>query len=221
MRRPDSCPVDSPDPSLQLTGGRGDRLGELGADGVGVLGHVAPSRVSAQQRRGYRWPVAQKRTDVEGTARARGESTDEVLDRNLNELLQETRVATAGVQFLFAFLLTLPFTQRFGQLTAFHHDLYTVALMSTACAAIVLIAPVSFHRVLFRQHEKQAVVAFTDRALLVGLVLLLLSIASGVLLVLDVVLGRGPAVVGCAVVAALGTGVWFAVPGWRRARSDG
>ena len=58
--------------------------------------------------------MARKRTDVEGSARARGESPDEVLDRNVDELLQETRVATAGVQFLFAFLLTLPFTQRFG-----------------------------------------------------------------------------------------------------------
>jgi hypothetical protein len=164
--------------------------------------------------------VARKRTDVEGSARERGESPDEVLDRNVGELLQETRVATAGVQFLFAFLLTLPFTQRFTQLTSFHRDLYTVALMSTACAAIVLIAPVSFHRVLFRQHEKQAVVTFADRALLVGLVLLLVGIASAVLLILDVVLGRGPAVLGCGLVVALGAGVWFALPGWRRARSD-
>jgi hypothetical protein len=157
---------------------------------------------------------------VVGSARERGESPDEVLDRNVGELLQETRVATAGVQFLFAFLLTLPFTQRFTQLTSFHRDLYTVALMSTACAAIVLIAPVSFHRVLFRQHEKQAVVTFADRALLVGLVLLLVGIASAVLLILDVVLGRGQAVIGCALVTALGAGVWFALPGWRRARSD-
>jgi hypothetical protein len=156
-----------------------------------------------------------------GSARERGESPDEVLDRNVGELLQETRVATAGVQFLFAFLLTLPFTQRFTQLTSFHRDVYTVALMSTACAAIVLIAPVSFHRVLFRQHEKQAVVTFADRALLVGLVLLLVGIASAVLLVLDVVLGRGAAVVGCALVAALGAGLWFALPGRRRARSQG
>jgi hypothetical protein len=165
--------------------------------------------------------VGRKRTDVDGAALARGESPDEVLDRNLGELLQEARVATAGVQFLFAFLLTLPFTQRFGELTEFHHDLYTVALMSTACAAIVLIAPVSFHRVLFRQHEKQAIVTFTDRAVLVGLVLLLLGMASAVLLVLDVVLGRGPAVVGSAFVAGLGASVWFAMPGWRRARSEG
>jgi hypothetical protein len=164
--------------------------------------------------------VARKRTDVEDSARQRGEDPSETLDRNVGELLQETRVATAGVQFLFAFLLTLPFTQRFGQLTGFQRDLYPVTLLSTSCAAIVLIAPVAFHRVLFRQHEKQAVVTFADRALLVGLVLLLVGIASAVLLVLDVVLGRGWAVAGCALVTLLALYLWFALPARRRARSD-
>jgi hypothetical protein len=163
--------------------------------------------------------VARKRTDVRGSARQRGEQPKEVLDRNVDELLQETRVATAGVQFLFAFLLTLPFTQRFGSLTTFQEDLYTATLLSTACAAVVLIAPVPFHRVLFRQHEKAAVVTFADRALLAGLVLLLIGISSAVLLVLDVVLGRGPAVAGCAGVTVLALVTWFAVPGWLRSRS--
>jgi hypothetical protein len=168
----------------------------------------------------YRSCVARKRTDVEASARRRGEDPQDTLDRNVGELLQETRVATAGVQFLFAFLLTLPFTQRFGSLTGFQRDLYPVTLLSTACAAVVLLAPVSFHRVLFRQHEKQAVVTFADRALMAGLVLLLIGISSAVLLVLDVVLGRDPAVVGCAVVTLLAVGLWFALPGWQRARAD-
>jgi hypothetical protein len=175
--------------------------------------------VSARSVR-YRTAVGRKRTDVRGSARQRGERPEEVLDRNVAELLQETRVATAGVQFLFAFLLTLPFTQRFDSLTGFHRDVYTVTLLSTACAAVVLIAPVPFHRVLFRQHEKQAVVTFADSALLVGLVLLLIGISSAVLLVLDVVLGRGPAVAGCAAVTVLALTIWFAVPGWRRSRSE-
>jgi small-conductance mechanosensitive channel len=165
--------------------------------------------------------VARKRTDVEQSARERGEDPQETLDRNVDELLQETRVATAGVQFLFAFLLTLPFTQRFGSLTDFQRDVYTLTLLSTASAAVVLIAPVSFHRVLFRQREKQAVVTFADRALLLGLVLLLVGISSAVLLVLDVVLGRTAAVLGCAGITALGVGLWFALPLLRRARSAG
>jgi Family of unknown function (DUF6328) len=167
----------------------------------------------------YRSPVARKRTDVEDSARRRGESPQETLDRNVDELLQETRVATAGVQFLFAFLLTLPFTQRFGDLTDFQRDLYPVTLISATCAAIVFIAPVAYHRVLFRQQEKQAVVTFADRALLVGLVLLLIGIASAVLLVLDVVLGRGWAVAGCTLVTLLAVVLWFALPARRRARS--
>jgi len=168
----------------------------------------------------YRSCVARKRTDVEASAHRRGESLDQTLDRNVDELLQETRVATAGVQFLFAFLLTLPFTQRFGSLTGFQRTLYPVTLLSTTCAAVVLLAPVSFHRVLFRQHERQTVVTFADRALLGGLVLLLIGISSAVLLVLDVVVGRVPAVVGCAVVTLLAVGLWFGLPGWHRARSS-
>ena len=164
--------------------------------------------------------MVRKRTDVAQSARERGEDPEETLDRNVDELLQETRVATAGVQFLFAFLLTLPFTQRFGDLTEFQRDLYPVTLLSTTCAAVVLIAPVSFHRVLFRQREKQAVVTFADRALLGGLVLLLVGISSAVLLVLDVVLGRTAAVIGCAGVTLLALALWFALPGLRRARSD-
>ena len=151
-------------------------------------------------------------------APGRHETDTQRLDRNFNELLQELRVSQTGVQILFAFLLTLPFTQRFGSLSDFQRDLYPLTLLSTTTAAIVLIAPVSFHRVLFRQHEKQAVVTFADRALLVGLVLLLIGIASAVLLVLDVVLGRGWAVAGCALVTVLGGGLWFALPLVRRAR---
>ena len=163
--------------------------------------------------------MGRKRSDASGSAQDRGESTDEVLDRNVGELLQETRVATAGVQFLFAFELSLPFTQRFAQLRTFGTTVYTVTLLSTALAALVLIAPVAFHRVLFRQHEKDAVVAFADRCLLAGLALLLIGIASAVLLVLDVVLGRTQAVSGCAAVGAAGLLIWFLLPAGHRLRS--
>jgi uncharacterized protein DUF6328 len=168
----------------------------------------------------YRAVVTGKRTAARSSRPDGDLSQSHDLDRSVSELLQETRVATAGVQFLFAFLLTLPFTQRFGSLSRFDITVYTVTLLSTACAALVLIAPVPFHRVLFRQHEKDAVVTFADHVLLAGLVLLLIAIAGAVLLVLDVVLGRGPAVAGSAVVAVLGAVVWFAVPGRHRARSQ-
>jgi hypothetical protein len=163
--------------------------------------------------------MGQRRSDVRRSAADRGEQPEKVLDRNVNDLLQEIRVATAGVQFLFAFLLTLPFTQRFTDLGTVDTTVYTVTLLSTAIAALVLIAPVAFHRVLFRQHEKDVVVAFADRALLIGLVLLLVGIGSAVLLVLDVVLGRGPAVAGCALIMVIGLGTWFLLPWRHRART--
>lgn len=162
-----------------------------------------------------------KRTDVAGAAVARGQTPEEVLDRNLAELLQETRVAITGVQILFAFLLTLPFSARFDELRSFGTTVYAVTLLSTATAMLVLIAPVSFHRTLFRQRRKQELVAFADSALLVGLALLLLGIAAAVLLVLDVVLGRWPALACCAVVVALGVVAWYVVPlRYRRPRDD-
>jgi hypothetical protein len=156
--------------------------------------------------------VVRKRTDVAGAAVARGQTPEEVLDRNLAELLQEMRVAITGVQILFAFLLTLPFSARFGDLGAFGTTVYTVTLLSTATAMLVLIAPVSFHRTLFRQRRKQELVAFADGALLVGLALLLLGIAAAVLLVLDVVLGRWPALACCAFVVVLGLVAWYVLP---------
>jgi hypothetical protein len=149
---------------------------------------------------------------VAGAAQLRGQTQEEVLDRNLAELLQEVRVVITGVQVLFAFLLTLAFTTRFGEQGPFGTTVYTITLLSTASATLLLIAPVSFHRTLFRRRRKAELVAFADRALLVGLGLLFLGIVSAVLLVLDVVLGRWPAVVGCAFVVGVGAVSWYVLP---------
>jgi hypothetical protein len=149
---------------------------------------------------------------VEQAAVLRGQTREQVLDRNLAELLQEMRVAITGVQILFAFLLTLAFTSRFEEQGAFATTVYTITLLSTATATLVLIAPVSFHRTLFRQGRKAELVAFADLALLIGLGLLFLGIASAVLLVLDVVLGRWPAVVGCGFVVLVGVVAWYVLP---------
>ena len=155
------------------------------------------------------------------TALARGQTAEEVLDRNLAELLQEMRVAITGVQILFAFLLTLPFSARFEELGAFGTTVYAVTLLSTASATPVLIAPVSFHRMVFRRRQKAALVAIADRLLIVGLALLLLGTAAAVLLVLDVVLGRWPALACCAFVVVLGLVAWYVVPLHHRRSRDG
>ena len=44
----------------------------------------------------------------------RDETESERIDRNLQEMIGELRVALPGVQVLFAFLLVVPFNQRFA-----------------------------------------------------------------------------------------------------------
>jgi hypothetical protein len=150
------------------------------------------------------------------TAAQRGETLDQVLDRNLAELLQELRVTITGVQVLFAFQLGLAFTARFGDLDAIDRAVYTVALLASALATLVLIAPVSFHRLLFRRRQKAALVAYGGRLLLTGLGLLVLAITASVALVLDVVLGAVAGVVGGLGTAAVGVVTWFVLPLLRR-----
>ena len=146
------------------------------------------------------------------SAESRGETVDQVLDRNVAELLQELRVAFTGVQILFAFLLTLAFTQRFQELDDFDLAVYVTALMCTALATMVLIAPVSFHRLVFRRRQKAALVVVADRLLLVGLALLIPAICSSVLLILNVAIGWWPAVAGASLTAAVALLTWYALP---------
>src|SRR5690349_7650604 len=96
----------------------------------------------------------------------RGESEAERLDRNLSELLQELRVALPGVQVLFAFLLTVPFSAGLVRMSQFERVLYLVVLLCTALATFVLLAPAPYHRFLFRQGRKEEVVRFANRAIL-------------------------------------------------------
>jgi Family of unknown function (DUF6328) len=145
-------------------------------------------------------------------AESRGESLDALLDRNVAELLQELRVAFTGVQILFAFLLGLAFTQRFASLDTFQLAAYLVTLLATALATILLIAPVSFHRIIFRRRQKAALVVVADKALIAGLALLALAITSAVLLVLDVVVGTAWAIVGASLTALMGVLTWYALP---------
>jgi hypothetical protein len=151
-------------------------------------------------------------SSAQRAANSRGETLEQLLDRNLAELLQELRVAFTGVQILFAFLLSMAFTQRFTELDGFDIAVYVVALLSTALATMVLIAPVSFHRIVFRRRQKAALVVVADRLLMVGLALLIPAICSSVLLILDVVLGRWQAIVGCTVTVLVGLLTWYALP---------
>src|SRR5213080_1326027 len=106
----------------------------------------------------------------------RDETELERWDRNFNELLQELRVAQTGVQILFAFLLTLPFTQRFEKVGAEDRAVYLGTLLATALATACLIAPVSQHRILFRRHRKPEIVDTASRLAETGLAFLLVAV---------------------------------------------
>src|SRR5690349_19971277 len=125
----------------------------------------------------------------------RDETVTERADRNFSELLQELRVAQTGVQILFAFLLTLPFTQRFEHISNDKVAVYLTTLSCTALATVFLIAPVSHHRVVFARRRKPQLVRDSGRMAKIGLVFLWLSIVGAMFLIFDVVVGTVVAVV--------------------------
>lgn len=146
------------------------------------------------------------------------ETPAERADRNLDELLQELRVAQTGVQILFAFLLTLPLQSRFPTLDDWEIAMFVAALLLAACATVCMIAPVAYHRALFRRRLKDQVVIAANRFAVAGLGFLALAIVCAVDLVLDLVLGRTPALAVAAVLALLLLGAWVALPLANRAR---
>jgi hypothetical protein len=154
----------------------------------------------------------------EWNAAARGETPLQRVDRAYGEILQEIRVAQTGVQILFAFLLTLAFTARFPQVTQFERYVYVTTLMLCAAATALLIAPAAFHRVVYRRRLKHHLVHIANRLALSGLVLLLLAMISALLLILDVVIGLGPAVLLAFGGLAWFATWWFVLPVWSRIR---
>ena len=146
----------------------------------------------------------------------RNESHLERCDRNLGELLQEVRVAQTGVQILFAFLLGLAFTSRFGQATELQRVDYFVTLISSGFAAMLLIAPTSQHRLLFRRGDKEHLVAVANRLVIAGLASVAISLIGAVLLVSDLLFGTAVAVGTSAVAAGCCVITWYGMPLARR-----
>ena len=151
--------------------------------------------------------------DQFGTAdRDRDETEAERIDRNVAELLQELRVAAIGVQVLFGFLFALPFSNVFAGLDPEQHRLYVADLLLAALATALLTAPVAYHRIVFRRHQKHDLLRFANAVALAGLACVALAISAAVLLVVSVVYDG---LVG-AVIAALVAGtyflLWYVVP---------
>ncbi len=147
----------------------------------------------------------------EWNQQVRGETTVQQFDRNYVELLQEVRVAQTGVQILFAFLLGLAFTQRFDALDAGQRTVYVVALTLSAVAAGVLLAPVMYHRVVFRRRLKHHVVETAHRLAITGLILVLLAMVGSVQLAVSLILGVGASLLAAAVGLGLAF-LWFGLP---------
>ena len=133
------------------------------------------------------------------------------VDRNFLELLQELRVAQTGVQILFAFLLGLAFTPRFAALSDWQHGIYLGTLVCSALSAAMLIAPVGYHRMVFRRRLKYRLVETGHRYAVAGLVLLLLALVGGVDLAASTLIGAWAALL-AAVLAGLFVTLWFLLP---------
>ena len=148
----------------------------------------------------------------------RGESDLERADRNWDELLGELRVTQTGVAVLFSLLLTVPFSARFADVTAFQRQVYLAALLLSACSSVALIAPVAYHRVLFAHRQKRQVVVFSNRLALTGLALLCLALSAVMLLFAELLMPLLPALllsVGFGLATAF---LWF-VPALLRRRA--
>jgi hypothetical protein len=147
-----------------------------------------------------------------------GESEEARLNRNFEDLLQELRVSQNGTQILFAFLLTVPFSNGFAKATQFEIDFYFAALLLAALSAAMLIAPAVMHRVLFRQQVKAELVVNASRVALGGQTLLVFAVGASVFLVGDYLYGHTLATI-IALVVVLWTALWFfALPLWMRIR---
>jgi presenilin-like A22 family membrane protease len=148
----------------------------------------------------------------------RDETDTERLDRNLIELLQEVRVVQTGVQVLFAFLLTVPFSSRFDEITGFQRAAYFTALVGATAASVLLIAPTALHRILFRMGQKDYMVDMSNRLALGGLVSTAVAMVAVMLLVADVMFGMGIGLAIALLTALAFAAVWFVIPMRRRRR---
>jgi hypothetical protein len=155
-----------------------------------------------------------------GTNHAMGEeSKDERINRELIELLNELRVALPGVQVLFAFLLIVPFSNGWKDVSDLQKDVYFATFLCTAIATALLIAPSAHHRLEFRRGDKEHLLIVSNRLAIAGTVFLALAIAGSVFVVTDVLFEKWSAALVAALSAALFGWFWYAMPLLRRATS--
>ncbi len=152
---------------------------------------------------------------------AQEESEKERTQRQLVELLQELRVVITGVQVLFAFLLTIPFTQRFGRVDEFQETVFFVTLLLTAASSCLLMGPSAYHRMRFHQRDRTHIIEVSHRFAIAGLATLALAMTGAVLLVTDFIYASKALVgVTAGATAVLFAMLWYVVPLARRFQDD-
>ncbi|MGH3030991.1 MAG: DUF6328 family protein [Gaiellaceae bacterium] len=140
------------------------------------------------------------------------------LDQEWGELVEEHRLAMPGIQVLFAFLLILPFQNRFEQLTQNQVYVYFSALVCAAIAIVLLISPTAVHRIRWRQQDKEALLHLATRTAIAATVFIAASMTASVYLITDFLFGASVTVTVTAVLAAAFAGFWYVLPLVRRAR---
>lgn len=159
-------------------------------------------------------------TEVAPAEKPRREASYERADRNLSELLQELRVALPGIQVVFGFLLTVPFTERFEALTPSQEKLYFATLLCTALTTALFVAPSANHRMLFHKRDKEYIVRVANRLTIAGLASMAVSMCGAILLISDLVFDAlVPAVTTCGA-AIVFAWLWFVRPIRRRHRLE-
>jgi uncharacterized protein DUF6328 len=148
------------------------------------------------------------------------ETKEEKLNRELIELLNELRVALPGVQILFAFLLTVPFTQQFARATDLQRDVYFFTFLCAAASTALLIAPSAYHRLTWRQHDKEHLLKMSNALSIAGTVFLALAMAATVFVVTDVLFEATAAAFVAGATAAFYAWFWYVMPLLRRARAE-
>jgi hypothetical protein len=148
----------------------------------------------------------------------RDDDEQERLNRQLIELLNELRVALPGVQVLFAFLLAVPFQQRFSQTSDFEHYVYLVTLLASAAATAFLIAPTGYHRLLFQRGDRPTIIRKGTQMLIAGLACLAVAMTGAIYLVTDFIFSKATAVSVTVAAFVLFGWLWFGAALVRRVR---
>jgi cation transport ATPase len=146
------------------------------------------------------------------------ETRKERLNRELIELLNELRVALPGVQVLFAFLLTIPFTQKFATVTAGERYVYFAAFLLTTLATAMLIAPTAFHRLNWRDPDKERLLEISNTLAIAGLGVLALAMSCVLFVITDLIFGTTGGIVAAVLGGATFAAFWYALPLAHRVR---